>query len=101
MRSRLLLPLLLIMVMVSGITLVTKRYQSRTLFIQHEQLQLVAEELDVNWRHLQSERSELARNARIDQLARGELGLTPVDVSRTVYVQGQPSILPSLDESQP
>ena len=101
MKSRLLLPLLLIIVMVSGITLVTKRYQSRTLFIQHEQLQLEAQDLDISWRHLQSDRSALARNARIDQLARHELGLTPVDVSRTVYVQGQPSMLPSLDESQP
>lgn len=101
MNSRLVLPLLVLLVMASAIVLVTKRYQSRALFIKSEQLQLQAQELDIAWRHLQSERSELARNARIDQMARHELDLTSADLSRTIYIQGQASVLPPRQELQP
>lgn len=98
MMSRVFLSALIILVMVSALTLVTKRYDSRALFIQSEQLQLEAQELDVAWRHLQSERSELARNARINQMAKKELELVIADLNRTIYIQGQVSKLPILIE---
>lgn len=101
MNSRLVLPILILLVMASAIVLVTKRYQSRALFIKSEQLQLEGQELDIAWRHLQSERSQLARNARIDQMARHELDLTSADLSRTIYIQGQASVLPQRQEPQP
>lgn len=96
--SRVFLSALIVLVMVSALTLVTKRYESRALFIQSEQLQLEAQELDVAWRHLQSERSELARNARINQMAKQELELVIADLNRTIYIQGQASKLPILIE---
>lgn len=98
MMSRVFLSALIVLVMVSALTLVTKRYESRALFIQSEQLQLEAQELDVAWRHLQSERSELARNARINQMAKQELELVIADLNRTIYIQGQASKLPILIE---
>lgn len=98
MMSRVFLSALIVLVMVSALTLVTKRYESRALFIESEQLQLEAQELDVAWRHLQSERSELARNARINQMAKQELELVIADLNRTIYIQGQASKLPILIE---
>ncbi len=94
MNLRIWVPILALLVMASAIYLVNTRYQSRALFIKSEQLQLQAQELDVAWRHLQSDRAELARNARIDRIARQDLALYPADLSRTVYIQGKPSILP-------
>lgn len=98
MIGRILLSMLVVAVMVSAVALVTKRYHSRALFIKSEQLQLQAQELDIAWRHLQSERAELARNARINQIAKHELELGTADLSRTLYIQGQASRLPTLIE---
>ena len=98
MIGRILLSALVVLVMASALVLVNKRYHSRALFIKSEQLQLQAQELDVAWRHLQSERAELARNTRINQLAKHELELDTADLSRTIYIQGQRSRLPTLIE---
>lgn len=94
MSLRVWVPFFVILVMASALYLVTARYQSRTLFIKSEQLQLQAQELDIAWRHLQSERAELARNARIDKMARHDLDLTSADLGRTIYIQGKASALP-------
>ena len=45
-----------------------------------------ARELDVDWRHLQLERAELARNARVDSLAREELKMTSIVPDRTIFI---------------
>lgn len=93
MSLRVVVPILVIAVMLSAIGLVNARYQGRSLFIKSEQLSLQAEELDVAWRHLQSDRAELARHARITRLARDELSLVPAELPRTMYIPGRPSVL--------
>lgn len=100
MTLRVFVPILALLVMMSAIYLVSTRYQSRALFIKSEQLQLQAQELDIAWRHLHSDRAELARNARIDQMARDELSLDANDLARTLYIQGKPSALPQ-SETRP
>lgn len=75
-----------ILVMLSAISLVTARYQSRHLYIQNEQLVSQSRELNVQWRQLQLERAELARNARVDQIARETLKMVPIVPSKTIYV---------------
>lgn len=94
MSLRITVPILALFVMACAIYLVNTRYQSRSLFIQSEQLQLQGQELDIAWRHLQSDRAELARHARVDQMARHELNLSSADLNRTLYIQGKPSALP-------
>lgn len=79
--------LLVLLLMASAISLVTVRFQTRELFVKSEHLKSQAHELDSEWRRLQVERAELARNARIDSLARTELHLVPVTPGRTVYLQ--------------
>lgn len=76
-----------VLLMISALSLVTARFQSRELFVTSERLSSRAYELDTEWRRLQLERAELARNVRIDQVARNELGLVPSTPDRTIYLR--------------
>ena len=58
------------LLMLSAISLVTSRYQSRQLFVELGRDQAQERDLEVGWRRLQLERAELARNARVDAIAR-------------------------------
>lgn len=83
-----------LLLMLAALSLVTARYQSRHLFVQVEQLRAQANELDVTWRHLQLERAELSRNARVDHIAREQLRMIPISPKRTLYIRevaSQPS----------
>ncbi|MGB6242906.1 MAG: cell division protein FtsL [Castellaniella sp.] len=84
-----------LLLMASAISLVTVRFQARELFVTSERLKSQAHELDTEWRRLQLERAELARNARIDSLARSELHLVAVTPGRTIYLQESPAAGPS------
>ena len=72
--------------MVSAISLVTARHQARQLFVAAERLDDRSRELDIEWRRLQLERAELARNARVDHIARGDLGMVTATPDRTLYL---------------
>lgn len=74
------------LLMLSAISLVTSRYQSRQLYIELGRGQAEARDLDTNWRRLQLERAELARNARVDRAARDELKMIPIVPDRTIYM---------------
>jgi cell division protein FtsL len=75
------------LLMLAALSLVTARYQSRHLYIHNEQFLSQQRELDVNWRQLQLERAELARNARVDQIARETLRMVPIAPARTIYLR--------------
>ena len=77
-----------LLLMLSAISLVTARYQSRLLFVASERQAAAARELDTDWRRLQLERAELARNARIDEVARQDLEMLPASPDRTLYLKG-------------
>ncbi len=72
--------------MVSAISLVTARHQSRQLFVAVERLEDRSRELDIEWRRLQLERAELARNARIDHIARSDLHMVTATPDRSIYL---------------
>src|SRR5690606_16900580 len=76
--------------MLSAFSLVTARFQSRQLFVQVDRLEDKARELDTDWRRLQLERAELARNVRIDGSARQELHMISTSPDRTLYIKGVP-----------
>lgn len=75
-----------VLLMLSALSLVTARYQSRQLFVAAERLEDRSRELDIEWRRLQLERAELARHARIDQIARRNLGMVTATPDRTLYL---------------
>ena len=76
-----------ILLMLSAISLVTARYQARQLFIASERASAKTQELDVEWRRLQLERAELARNARVDEFARRDLEMVVPRPSTTIYLK--------------
>ncbi|MYN14953.1 cell division protein FtsL [Pusillimonas sp. TS35] len=86
------------LLMVSALSLVTARFQARQLYVEAGRLHDRERQLDTDWRRLQLERAELARNARIDSIAREELGMTPGTPDRTLYMVGTS---PSASAGQP
>jgi len=86
-----------VLLMLFAISLVTARYQSRQLFVASERLSAQARELDTDWRRLQLERAELARNARIDEIARQDLKMMPASPDRTLYLKGDFAAVPPVN----
>lgn len=75
-----------LVLMLSAISLVTARYQSRQLFVEFERVQGQMRDLETGWRRLQLERAEHARNSRVDEAATGELGMVGIVPDRTLYL---------------
>ena len=79
------------LLMLSAISLVTSRYQSRQLFVELGRDQAQERDLEVGWRRLQLERAELARNARVDAIARDSLKMISIVPDRTLYLNQAPA----------
>ena len=79
------------LLMLSAISLVTSRYQSRQLFVELGGDQAQERDLEVGWRRLQLERAELARNARVDAIARDSLKMISIVPDRTLYLNQAPA----------
>lgn len=62
-------------VFVSGLAVVYAKHESRKLFIELQTLQVLRDDMIVEWGQLQLEQSTLATHARIDDAARRELGM--------------------------
>ena len=78
---------LALFLMLSATALVTVRFSSRELFVASERLKSKTSELDLEWRRLQLERTELASNSRVSTIAKTKLGLIPIGAERTIYIQ--------------
>jgi cell division protein FtsL len=82
--------LMAIVLMTSAASLVTSRYQARQLFIELDRSQSQTHQLDNEWRQLQLDRAELARNARVDRTARDVLKMIAIAPDRTIYLNQAP-----------
>ena len=69
-----------------ALSLVNAQYKARHLFIDLERLQQQARQLDIDWAQLQLDQSTLGKNARIEQIARTDLNMTPLTPARTQYL---------------
>ncbi|WP_039790426.1 cell division protein FtsL [Herbaspirillum huttiense] len=78
--------LLTIMLVGCALSVVSAQYKARSLFIELERSQSAARQLDVDWAQLQLDQSTLGKNARIEELARRDLGMVPVSSARTQYL---------------
>jgi cell division protein FtsL len=78
--------LLTIMLVGCALSVVSAQYKARSLFIELERAQSAARQLDVDWAQLQLDQSTLGKNARIEELARRDLGMTPLTAARTQYL---------------
>ena len=80
-----------VILMASAVSLVTSRYQARQLFVELDRSQSQMHVLDNEWRQLQLQRAELARNARVDRRARDVLKMIPIAPDRTIYLNQAPA----------
>jgi cell division protein FtsL len=69
-----------------GLSLVNAQYRARHLFMDLERMQQQARQLDIDWAQLQLDQSTLGKNARIEQIARTDLNMTPLTPARTQYL---------------
>ena len=69
-----------------GLSLVNAQYQARHLFIELERTQSQARQLDIEWAQLQLDQSTLGKHARIEEIARRDLAMTPLTAARTQYL---------------
>lgn len=71
---------------VCALSVVKSQYIARHLFIELEAMQQQARQLDIDWAQLQLDQSTLGKNARIEQIARTDLNMTPLTPARTQYL---------------
>lgn len=88
-----------ILLMTSAMSLVTARFQSRELFVVLDRLSTRAHELDNDWRRLQLARAELARNARIDRIARTDLGMVSAPPDKLIYIDGGSPVVAATEQA--
>jgi cell division protein FtsL len=69
------LAVLVLAVMASALAAVYAKHQNRKLFTEMQALIAERDQLDVDWSRLQIEQSAWSTHARVEQLARGEMGM--------------------------
>jgi cell division protein FtsL len=69
-----------------ALSVVNAQYQARHLFIDLERAQAQARQLDIEWAQLQLDQSTLGKHARIEEIARRDLNMTPLTPNRTQYL---------------
>ena len=79
--------LLLLAVIGSALGVVYAREQNRRLFVEYTQQQKERDELNVEFSRLELEQATWAETNRIDQVARGQLGLVAPAPADTVVVK--------------
>jgi cell division protein FtsL len=84
--------------MISAISLVTARYQARQLYVELDRSKTQAMNFDIEWRQLQLDRAEQARNANVDKLAREQLKMTSIVPERTIYINQSASSITARGE---
>ncbi len=75
MRDTLCLLTIMLVVLLSGLGVVTTKFMTRELFKEHQILAQEADALEVEWNQLLLEQGAWATNARIEQVAHGHLNL--------------------------
>ena len=85
--SRLLLIVLLACTIASAIGVVFMRHRHRQLFVELSRLEHARDELNIEFGRLQLEQATLAQATRVDQEARGRLGMKFPEAGDIVVVR--------------
>ena len=85
--SRLLLVVLLAGTIASAIGVVFMRHRHRQLFVELSRLEHARDELNIEFGRLQLEQATLAQATRVDQEARGRLGMKFPEAGDIVVVR--------------
>ncbi len=74
-RNRMAFILLVMAVLASAVAAVYAKHRNRKLFMELQALTQERDRLEVDWSRLQIEQSTWSTHARVEQLARGEMGM--------------------------
>jgi cell division protein FtsL len=74
-RGRLALMAVVLAVLASAVAAVYAKHENRKLFMELQALIDERDQLEVDWSRLQIEQSTWSNHARVEQLARGEMGM--------------------------
>lgn len=85
--SRILLVVLLLATIASAIGVVYSRHRHRQLFVELTRLEYARDELNIEFGRLQLEQATLAQATRVDQEARGRLGMKFPEAADIVVVR--------------
>ena len=78
---------LLALLLICALSLVTAQQRARKLFILQERAQIEERKLNQEWLRLEYEQRNLSKSARIRDVARNQLRMSPISPERTLYLR--------------
>jgi cell division protein FtsL len=79
---------LLALLLICALSLVAAQQRARKLFILQERAQIEEHKLNQEWLRLEYEQRNLSKSARIRDVARNQLRMSPISPERTLYLKG-------------
>jgi cell division protein FtsL len=78
---------LLALLLICALSLVAAQQRARKLFILQERAQIEERKLNQEWLRLEYEQRNLSKSARIRDVARNQLRMSPISPERTLYIR--------------
>ena len=78
---------LLALLLICALSLVAAQQRARKLFIDQERAQIEERRLNQDWLRLEYEQRNLSKSARIRDVARNQLRMSPISPERTLYLK--------------
>jgi len=78
---------LLALLLICALSLVAAQQRARKLFILQERAQIEERKLNQEWLRLEYEQRNLSKSARIRDVARNQLQMSPISPERTLYLK--------------
>ncbi|MBU3583887.1 cell division protein FtsL [Polynucleobacter sp. 15G-AUS-farblos] len=78
---------LLTLLLICALSLVAAQQRARKLFIAQERAQIEERKLNQEWLRLEYEQRNLSKSARIRDVARNQLRMSPISPERTLYLR--------------
>ena len=78
---------LLVLLLICALSLVAAQQRARKLFIAQERAQIEERRLNQDWLRLEYEQRNLSKSARIRDVARNQLRMSPISPERTLYLK--------------
>jgi cell division protein FtsL len=73
--------------LICALSLVAAQQRARKLFIAQERAQIEERKLNQEWLRLEYEQRNLSKSARIRDVARNQLRMSPISPERTLYLR--------------
>ncbi|MFZ4378791.1 MAG: cell division protein FtsL [Polynucleobacter sp.] len=78
---------LLTLLLICALSLVAAQQRARKLFLAQERAQIEERKLNQEWLRLEYEQRNLSKSARIRDVARNQLHMSPISPERTLYLR--------------